>query len=518
MQALTSLYESLGSSSNGSSEHIQVLIEQLRVFCATENAEAYLVGGVIRDVLLRRKTTDVDLVLIGGGSEILHRLASALKSRLITLDPSRNITRIMAKINENVFQVDVNSVQGEIEADLRQRDFSIDALAVPIYLFRTLFRDQSAEVLDPTNGLSDLKRKVIRCTSPTVFRDDPARLLRGPRLAAQLGFQIADCTSSYIRNQAHLIKSVAPERVRDEFIKILESPNSALSIRRLDDLGILCLLMPELSQSRDVSQPKEHQWDVFNHLIETSGQVERLIPSQGKQNFNPEYCGYVDPGIQFTPTFDLIEEYFAEEVSDGYSRIAMTKLAGLLHDIGKPATRTVEESGKIRFLGHHIVGADIAEDILRRLRISGRGVELVKGQVLHHLRPSQMAPAGSLPSGKAIYRYFRDVGGAAIDTLYLNMADYLAARGRMVTNTEWRQHCAVIDRILSQGLSGKAPEALPNLINGRDIMNSTRMAPGPKIGRLLQIVKEAQSEGNVSSKDEALELVTTHLLSEEDFA
>ena len=169
--------------------------------------------------------------------------------------------------------------------------------------------------------------------------------------------------------------------------------------------------------------------------LETASEVERVVLQHTPAD------GFVE---EMVPRHEQIGDQFGEEVTDGHTRLTMLKLAGLLHDIAKPATRTVESSGRIRFLGHHSEGAEVAQRILKRLRISGRGVELARLLVQNHLRPGQMAQQGELPTGKAVFRYFRDLGDAAIDTLYLNMADYLAARGPKLSRREWSKYCLII--------------------------------------------------------------------------
>jgi len=213
-----------------------------------------------------------------------------------------------------------------------------------------------------------------------------------------------------------------------------------------------------------------------------------------------------------------MDAHFAEGLSDGHSRYTFLKLAGLLHDVSKPETKTVESSGRIRFLGHNARGAEVAEDILRRLRIGGRGVEVVRLMVHHHLRPGQMSNEGELPTGKAIFRYFRDVGDAAIDTLYLNMADHRAARGPMMGEQEWADRCRVIRHILQEGSKQETPNSLPKLLDGRDIMDCFSLSPGPEVGRLRNLVEEARASGEVNSREEALRLVRAELRVESESA
>ena len=189
------------------------------------------------------------------------------------------------------------------------------------------------------------------------------------------------------------------------------------------------------------------------------------------------------------------------------------KLAGLLHDVAKPATKTIEESGKIRFLGHHSLGSEMVSKIMEDFRISKRGVAFVSTIVQNHLRPAQMSPKGEMPSAKAVYRFYRDVGEAAIPTLYVNLADYLAARGSMLEEAEWSRYCGLIGHILDEGLNEKAPISLPKILGGHDIMEAFGLSPGPEVGHLLDFVHEAYVDGEIINKVEALDLIRSHLLS-----
>ena len=476
------------------------LLMRVASYFSSHSYNGYLVGGAIRDALLGKRSGDIDIAVDGDTLLVGGELASHLGGRMVVLDRERGIVRVTVPDDPEIPFVDLTPIEEDINSDLARRDFTIDALALRVD--HAAMDDVWSRVIDPGDGLSDLRKGYIRAMSPSVFVDDPARLLRAPRLAAQLGFEIDQGTEAQIRQNAHLVAQVAPERVKDELLKLLAEPNARDSIRALDGLELLGRIIPELNDTRNVTQPREHYWDVFNHLVETVGHLERIVVRNEASE---------DRVAEAVPTFKSMREHFAEQVSDGHSRLTLLKLAGLLHDISKPATKTVEDSGRIRFLGHNILGAETAEDIMTRLRISNRGVELVRLMVLHHLRPGQMASAGELPSGKAIFRYFRDVGDAAIDTVYLNMADYLAARGPELELDNWERHCRVTGHILGEGLERKAPDSLPKIIDGHDIMDRFSLQAGPQIGTLINLVQESQANGEIDTKEEALELVKANL-------
>jgi poly(A) polymerase len=481
-----------------SSTTLPPLVHFLRDFFLSKNKRAYLVGGLVRDCLLSRQPLDVDIAVEGDVAGLGLELAQALGGRYVQLHQDWDIGRVVvpegAVRDNNIGYVDLSSMQGGLEADLRRRDFTVDSLALPL-------NATSLTVVDVMGGLRDVDDGIVRANSDGVFREDPARLLRGIRLASQLGFSIDEDTESKIRRDAKLVSGVAPERVRDELMRILSAPAATKSIRWIDSLGLLSQVLPELDDARGVIQPKEHHWDVFNHLVEAVGHADRIIATVMS-------CEKADDlMMSMVPRFEGMQEYFQENIGDGHIRATFLRLTALLHDVAKPATKTVEPSGKMRFLGHHTLGEKMAGEILSRLRFSRRGTRLVQQMIRSHLRPTQMAAKGEMPSSRALFRYYRDVPDVAVDTLYLNMADFLAARGPTITEADWRDHCELMEYILVKGRQQNAPETLPKIITGRDIMNALSLQPGPDVGKLLGLAHEAQANGDVSTLDEALNLV-----------
>ena len=467
------------------------MLTSLASFLSVLGIEAYLVGGGVRDMLLGGELRDLDVAVKAAAAEVASDVASFLDGAAFPLDAERSIHRVVS----SGAVIDLVGID-DIREDLARRDFTVDAMAVSV---SDLANGAAAPVIDPHGGMGDLKTREIRMVSPSVFADDPGRLMRAARLETQLGFKLSPDTEALVRKQAGLVDLVSGERVRDELLNILSEPGATTSLRRLDDLGLLSAALPEQDDSRGVTQPKEHYWDVFGHAMETPGQVEVLLAHSD---------GFV---ARMTPRFDGMDDYFAEQAADGHTRATMLKLAGLLHDIGKPATKTVEPSGRVRFIGHHTEGEEIAKAALTRLRLSRRGVDVVSGMVRHHLRPGQMAQGDDLPSARAVYRYYRDVGDVAIDTVYLNLADYAAARGPMLGEEEWAERCRTAAHILKAGAAPERPAAPRPLIDGHDIMDVFSLEPGPAVGAMLETVREAQAAGEVGSKEEALELVREKL-------
>jgi poly(A) polymerase len=472
----------------------------VRQFFTSRGLRAYLVGGAVRDALLGRKTDDLDVAVETSTSSLLEAardLAGVLDGRYVLLHQEMGAARVVLSDGP---VIDLIAAPRGLARDLGRRDFTVNAMAVSLNEMDS--QDRHVDVIDLHDGRADLSASVLRAVSAEAFDDDPVRLLRAPRFAAQLGLSVSDETRTVIRSKAGMLERSSQERVRDELLKIFAAPDPMESIRTLDDLGLLSVVLPELDEAREVSQPKEHYWDVFNHCVETVGKIEAIL---GPCRDDDDWV------LSLVPAFPDMDSYFEERISDGHSRSTLVRLSGLVHDIAKPATKTREENGRIRFLGHHKVGAEVVDGILERLRFGTRGRQFVSGLVRHHLRPKQMAEPGAMPSRRALFRYYREVGEAAIATLYLNMADYLAARGPLLERDEWREHCDLMAYILSATFE---TPAAPRLINGSHVMDEFGIGPGPLVGKLLDAVTEAQAAGEVETRDDAMRLVGRMLKAE----
>ncbi len=476
---------------------------KVNTFFHERNTKAYLVGGFVRDALLGRTTADIDIAVSGNALEIAPALADVLGGRYVLLDEANGVGRVvLADTAKRQWYVDLSTISGDIEQDLARRDFTINAMAFE--LDRFIKAPEQATLIDPFGGRTDLERRVIRVVAENVFGADAARLLRAVRLAAELGFSVTPETEALIRRSSHLISGVAGERVREELLRILSVPGAGKFVRYLDKLGLLTAIIPELSRAKGVEQPIEHVWDVFDHSIETVRTVDFLL-RRGELEYAG--AGVLSP----VPWSDRLERHFDTAVSEGSTRAIMLKLAALLHDIAKPETKTIEDSGRARFFGHQDLGAGTAVQLLERLRFSGKELKLVETAVKYHLRPVQMGHEG-LPSRRAIYRYFRDAGDAGIDVLFLSLADHLAARGPSLDMESWKEHAGVVAYVMSQRFQQVDLVIPPKLIDGHDLLSIFGMSPGPELGRLLEDVREAQAAGEVTTREEALSYVRNRLL------
>lgn len=460
--------------------------------------KAFIAGGFIRDNLLGHHVGDLDIVISGDPQNLIQVLKSQFNGTSFALDNATGMFRLAMPSGSAFDQIDITTATGTLEDDLWRRDFSINAMAASLADF-----DSTAgrcDIIDPTGGLSDVRTQHIRAVTIDVFRQDPARLLRGVRLAAELGFTIEPATESAIASHAGLVATVAGERTREELLRLLSLKNSGATIEYLDKLSLLTHIFPELEASRGVEQPLEHAWDVLGHQLKTAVALDWVL-RRGQWPYAAESTR------QLIPWDQTQEEYFSSSISGGASRLALTRLAAILHDIAKPETRILTESGRIRFFGHAQKGALAVEKILERLRFSKREISFISAIVKAHLRPVQMGPDAMLPTPRAVYRYLRDTGDAAVATLYLSLADHLAARGPALELDNFREHVTIVDYILGE-LGRQLKEAgKPRLLNGNELQSYFGLKPGPEMGEILAAVEEAQATGEIKTRNEAIRYV-----------
>ena len=501
---------------------MNALLAGVASFLAGRGITAHVVGGAVRDRLLTpsqggQKSSpaglrDIDLSISAPVVELADELATATGAAAVVTDAKRGHVRLVAPQKQQEALpdappdghrwLDLTGDGGDIEADLARRDFTINAMAVPLERWDGPVEDA---LIDPHGGAGDLRRRLVRETRPGNLVSDPVRLLRAVRLATQLDFGIEPGAARVIASNARLVRNVAGERVRDEFFELIAGRRPADAVRELDRLGLLEVMLPELTLGRGVSQPREHFYDVMEHQLHTLDFAAGLL-DPGVRSSDP-----VLAGAPWRPEFD---QYFQQVVGDGQSRATLLKTVALLHDIGKPESKTLEPpttgrpDGRIRFLGHDRLGARMASDLFARFRCSRRTIAHVSLMIEEHLRPSQMSADWAPPTNRAIFRYFRDVSPVAVDTVLLNLCDYLAARGSRLERVDFERYSGMLGDILSRGLEPE-PERVSEdlLLDGYQVQERFGLQPGPEIGRLLDTLRDGESSGAVQTRAEAYELL-----------
>ena len=474
--------------------------------------ETYLVGGAVRDALLRRASHDLDFSVPANGIKLARQIANKLNGAFYPLDSERDTGRVvLIHEDETRTVMDFATYRGaDIEADLRDRDFTINAIAYNL---------QSEEVLDPLKGANDVRAKVIRACTPEALDNDPVRVLRAIRQAAGLGFQIEADTRQKLKQAAARLGSVSPERVRDELFRILEGPQPGTAIRALEMLGVLPHILPELPALKGVEQPKPHVHDVWMHTLGVINHLEEILTALAP-GYDPESTGDLFTGLLVLRLGRYRERFgahFADTLNTNRSLRGLLFFAALYHDVAKPACKTVGDDGRIRFWNHDVQGEEMAAARANVLHLSNDEIQRLQLIIRHHMRVHfhsnrMKAPPNSggevehkTPSRKAIYRFFRDAGEAGVDLVLLALADTRATHDHMLTQETWT---AVLDtcRIFLENYWEKPAETVapPRLLNGNEAMSEFGIEPGPQVGEILEVIREAQATGKINTREEAL--------------
>ncbi len=496
------------------------ILDILRQLLAERSVEGYLVGGYVRDRLLGRDTRDLDLAVGGKAIELARQTANRLGGAFVLLDEERQTARVVLRDRHERYYVDFASLRGDnVQTDLAGRDFTINAIAINLQ-----DRRPRPQLIDPHGGEEDLEDKVVRAVSDSTFLDDPVRLLRAVRLEAELGMRVEPHTAQLMARDASRVTESSAERARDELCKMLATQRAEAGLRHLDELGILCLLIPELEVLRGVDQPPPHHEDAFEHSLSTVGGLDSVFqaiqslveggPQEVAANATGEAEVWADFRTKLGPFVPHLLAHLRERVVDERARSVLLKLAGLLHDAGKGITGKVDEEGRIRFFGHAVEGASLAARVMRRLHFGNREVTLVQTVIRHHMRPLHLAKQESI-SPRATHRFFRDTRGAGVDVLLHSLGDNLVIRHSGQQLGEWARMCDTVAQLL-QRYYEEYDEVIrpPSLVTGDDLVHRLAVEPGPLVGRLLRAIQEAQATGEVSTKDEALRLAESILAGE----
>jgi tRNA nucleotidyltransferase/poly(A) polymerase len=480
----------------------------------------YLVGGTLRDMLLGRATHDLDFTLNGDAINTARRLANALpsagngtiqKADFYPLDTERDTGRVIVSAVDGTRTVlDFASFRGpDLDADLSGRDFTLNAIAMDI---RTL------EIYDPLGGAQDLREKSLRQCSPSALRDDPLRILRALRLAADCGFHIQSETRQAMKQAAELLPSVSTERVRDELLRILGGPQPATALRALDMLGALAPVMPELPTLKGFVQPAPHVNDVWTHTLSTLAHLEAILAALAP-DYNPDTASDLHNGLMVMRIGRYraqLADHFAAALNINRSLRSLLFFAALYHDVAKPLKQSEDENGRVRFWGHDEEGAQVAAARGRLLELSNDEVERIRCIIRHHMRVlnllNRQRDEGKSPSRHAIYRFFRDTGAAGVDVCLLALADLRATYEQTLSQEMWAAALDIV-RLFMENWWEKRPETIapPPLVNGNDLMQELNLETGPLIGKLLEAVREAQAVGEVSTREQAIMMAKKNL-------
>ena len=449
--------------------------------------EAYLVGGFVRDRLLRvrKDYLDLDAVAKGLDEEKIECLERELSARPFVIEKDKKVYSFV----KGEERIDISEIDGEtIEEDLKKRDFTINAIGVDVREILTPFNDDVL-LIDPTGGYEDLIRGIIRPAYENSLKDDPLRVLRGVRLKNLLNFEYSEEFLKKAPQEAEKLSQVPEERIREELLKLLKADRFSPALREMVELKAFFPVFKELRGIEKIPPSGLHQFDLLEHTLRT---------------------------VEFTENFALPEaptylKKFAEKVLKDKEAL---KLVALYHDAGKPLT-VGEKEGRLTFYGHDRVGAPIARDALIRLGFGKEWGKIAYRVVRNHLRPFflfELYKKGKL-TNRAVYRFFRDAGDYAFHTLAVSVGDYMATSEEMAEKVN--DYLDFVGYLAS--FYGERLKDLKPLLSGKEIMEIKGFErPNRLVGRIKEKMLELQATGKIKTKEEAVAFVKGFTVREEE--
>ena len=455
---------------------------------ALAGTQSWFVGGVVRDALLERPLDDVDVVTSHDAEAAARLVAKAVRGAVFPLSEEFGGWRVVP--HEGGWQIDISPLaDGGLEADLAQRDLTVNAMARPI----SATRDEIAgAVVDLHGGLADLSAKTLRAVGPAAFTSDPLRVARLARLSCTLGFSAYPQTLALAQASAAQLVNVAGERVLSELLGLLGSSDPVGGLRAFQTTGGLAAVIPEVSEITGLEQSVYHHLDVWEHTLEA---ISHSVELQ------------VDP-TPLGPSADAAAELMAQPLADGIDRWVALRLGLLLHDIAKGQTQMTFPNGKIGFPGHDRLGATIAADCLDRLRGSKKLRDWVSAEVLHHLDLGFMTDR--MPVGaRDVHSYLLACGTGAVDITVVSVADRLATRGRN-SEVAIAKHLELASEVLTAACAREIDGLPEPLVRGDKLASELGIRPGPELGELIAEIEAARFAGEVATADEAVDHARRH--------
>ena len=468
------------------------LINQLNSFASTRGVQLFLVGGCVRDLLLNRPISDLDFALEQDALPFARVFAEVLGAAFVTLEEELPTARVV--IRESGFTLDFAQFRGGgIEGDLRLRDLTINAIGIEL---SSLITQPSVCLIDPCGGLSDLKSGALRFPSERVVLDDPLRLLRVYRFAAQLDFAVPEDTAHLVCRHKNLLSQVKPdeiprdavasERIRDELIKILDVANATVYIRQMDDVGILSQILPEIESMRSVQQ-EDYQglnpWE--QSLLALQGFEEQSSPDT--------LCPYQRE----------IQDYLNTNLVHGLRRETILKLSLILHNIAKPVTKTADSRERVQSIKPQNDGTEIAVRIVKRLRLGGKAAKLMSCLVRHHRHFMELLKTN--PTRRSVSRFLKAANQDWLGVLLVSYAGFRTSPENLREPSNLSRAEGLMKEIADYYFLEILPMmAQERLITGDEIMDALDLEPGAIVGKILKQVQELQLDGKIHTPEEAL--------------
>ena len=459
------------------------------------NTEVYVVGGYVRDFLLKKKTLDIDLVVSENAESFAKKLAKKINGKCFVLHSDLQVYRVAVKNNPDMEYIDISLMQGKnIKEDLSRRDFTVNALAVKIENFDNIKKN----ITDYFNGIKDLKNKEIKAVSKKVFIDDPLRMLRAFRFASEYNFKISKDTLSLIKKYSSKITAVAGERIKNELFRILNNRKSSQYISAIDDVKLLERMFPVIATMKKSAQSfYYHPKGLFQHCFQTYEALENILIKLDKY---------------FPKSKDILEQHLNEHFSEYVNKKNLLKFIAVFHDCAKPECAKRMDN-KMRFLGHEELGAKKTAQIMKELKMSNKEIDFAKAIISEHMRPSNLAKSEVITT-RAQMRLFRDIKENTPDLLIMAMSDwhsYKNLKKKIYPKKVLQQQEKSVAKLIFAYFDFINNKPKDKILDGNVLMKEFHLKPGKIIGELLKYINNAYEEGRIKDKKQALKYAKSQL-------
>ncbi|MCR4662864.1 MAG: HD domain-containing protein [Endomicrobiaceae bacterium] len=459
------------------------------------NTEVYVVGGYIRDFLLKKETLDIDLVVSEKPEPFAKKLAKKINGKCFKLHEDLQTYRVAVFNNPDLQYIDISLMQGKnIKEDLSRRDFTINALAVKIEKFDNIKKN----ITDYFNGLKDLKAKKINVVSKTAFLDDPLRILRAFRFSSEYKFKITKETLSLIKKYSSRISTVAGERIKNELFRILNNKKSSQYIAAIDECGLFEQMFPVVTKMKKSAKNfYYHPKGLFQHCFQTYEALENILVKLDKY---------------FPKSKDILEQHLNEHFSENVNKKNLLKFVAIFHDCAKPECAK-RMGSKMRFLGHEELGAKKTAQIMKELKMSNKEIEFAKAIISEHMRPSNLAKSEVITT-RAQMRLFRDIKENTPDLLILAMSDwhsYKTLKKKIYPKKVLKQQEKSVAKLIFAYFDFINNKPKDKIVDGNILMKEFHLKPGKIIGELLSYINNAYEEGRIKDKKQALKYAKSQL-------
>lgn len=452
---------------------ISEILNVIALLSKKEKKEAYVVGGFVRDLIMQRALNDIDIMVVGDGINFAKKIAEVLGIKKIVPFEKFGTALIPGK----KVQIEVASARSEeylsnsrkpnkvtytdLNGDLVRRDFTINAMAMNLSL------ENFGDIIDPYNGKNDIKKKLLRTPldPDETFSEDPLRMMRAAYFSSKLGFSFGRKCLESIKRQSERIAIVSWERIRDEFIKILQTDKPSIGLNILQETGLMKIVFPEIDKMYGIDQTAEwHHKDIFTHTLQV-----------------------VDNSARLSNKMEI-------------------RFAALVHDIAKPNTRRIDKKKGYTFHGHDAVGERMIKKVAARLRLPNKLKKYLEKLTLLHLRPISLVK--DVVTDSAVRRLMVAAGEDLDDLMVLCRADITTKNPNKIS--KYLKNFENVEKKMTSVFKKDNMKKFQSPIRGAEIMNLFKIGEGKQVGIIKKTIEEAILDGRIENDyDEALAFLKT---------